>query len=533
MIKKLSKHSYFLFFLTLGLLIFTYPMLITNFDIMPGNGYDVKSFGYILEHIRLWVYQIYPHQSLWDAPFYYPIKNSLAFSDTLFGIAPFYIILRFFLSPLSSIQGILVVMCVLNYATFYYLLNKQLKFSPLASALGSFIFAFGLSRYYRTVHLNYLSQFYSILSIIFLLKVNINNTKLKNYGYFLLFTIFLVLQCYSCYALTFYLCLAGLFAIIIGLTFKDIRLAILNFFKRFYSQIISSIIIGLSLLYPLAHHYLIVNAPRTLDSVFTYLQTPLAWYRSLSILDSLVFNFSKTLPYIDKATSEEFSCSIGIITTLIALFGIYKFKKAKWLTYIVLFFIFLCSCKVFNFILWEYLYHIIPGAQGIRAIIRFSYITLIILSIAIAYYIDYLRTKNSNILYKLLLVFSIFIITIEQIPYKKDINSAWETYQWSKSEFIKEISNVIVNIPDEAKVINIKTDVINYQDISPYYEDIKKSLAQSTNDTLAIWCALLKRKYSFNGFSGLHITYPEDQFDNMYTITITRDMGHYHDFPEY
>ena len=85
-------------------------MLLSGFDLMPGDGTDAKTFGYLLEHSRLWLLHVYPHDTLWDAPFYYPLSNTLALSDAIIGIMPIYWISRLFLDELSSIQAVFIIM---------------------------------------------------------------------------------------------------------------------------------------------------------------------------------------------------------------------------------------------------------------------------------------------------------------------------------------------------------------------------------------------------------------------------------------
>ncbi len=135
------KWGFFSFFLFLGLIIFTYPMIL-NPDIMPGDACDVKSFAYILEHSYKWLLREPLHSSLIDIPFYYPSQNTLFYSDALIGIMPFYWGIRVFCdSAFSAVQILLPFMCLLNYSSFYYFLKKQLKFESLYSSIGPYLFA--------------------------------------------------------------------------------------------------------------------------------------------------------------------------------------------------------------------------------------------------------------------------------------------------------------------------------------------------------------------------------------------------------
>ena len=142
-----------------GLLIFSYPMLKSGFDLMPGDGLDSKSINYILENSFQWLIRTPKHEYFWTAQFYFPYENNITFSDSLMGIDPIYWVLRIFWKPFSAFQALYIVLSILNYSTFYYLLKKVFKFSDLSSSLGAFIFGFGLLRFFRSIHLNYYSQF--------------------------------------------------------------------------------------------------------------------------------------------------------------------------------------------------------------------------------------------------------------------------------------------------------------------------------------------------------------------------------------
>ena len=157
----IEKYGFFSLFLIIGLLIFFYPMFSSNFDLMPSNGLEVKYINYVLEHSWLFLKGAELHKSLWDMPFNYPIKNTLALNDTLISIMPLYWLNRaFFKNPFTALQSLLIILCILNYSSFYYLL-KEIKFSKLASSIGAFIFAFSLMRYFKMTDLTVFLQFYT------------------------------------------------------------------------------------------------------------------------------------------------------------------------------------------------------------------------------------------------------------------------------------------------------------------------------------------------------------------------------------
>ena len=231
-IATFKNYIYFIIFLIIGIGFFFYPMFQTNFDAMPGQGYNVKLYNYILEHSWLWLQQAPNHKYFWDAPFAYPNANTLAYNDSLMGIMPIYWFFRTMVSPFGALQLLLITLCTLNYSTFYYLLKKHINFSDLASSVGAFIFTFSILRSYKMDDINFFTQFFTILAIIFFLKIKKENTRIQNHIYFILFSISLVFQLYTCFMLGFFAIFIAFWTMIFGFLPKTGRDAILSFFKN-------------------------------------------------------------------------------------------------------------------------------------------------------------------------------------------------------------------------------------------------------------------------------------------------------------
>ena len=110
---KIKNIFYFLLFLCIGLFIFFYQIFFTNFDAMPGWNVDSRLVAYILEHSWNWVMGTNISNSLWDMPFLYPEKNTLAISDTYIGIMPFYWLFRCFIkNPFSVLQVLYILFSI-------------------------------------------------------------------------------------------------------------------------------------------------------------------------------------------------------------------------------------------------------------------------------------------------------------------------------------------------------------------------------------------------------------------------------------
>lgn len=515
------KWGFFSFFLFLGLIIFTYPMIL-NPDIMPGDACDVKSFAYILEHSYKWLLREPLHSSLIDIPFYYPSQNTLFYSDALIGIMPFYWVIRVFCdSAFSAVQILLPFMCLLNYSSFYYFLKKQLKFESLYSSIGAYLFAFSLLRYYRLCHLNYFSQFFSVLALIFLFKINKENQNSKNHLYFALSVLFLVLQYYTCFSYGYYFCFTGVFILLISMFFKNPREKIISFVKFFYKKILLYSFIFIISLSPLAYFYLSTGLTRDIEEVYFYMQPVSAWIRNLSILDS--FFLSDKLEYKDVYTAQELCASMGVITTILALIGVFKIKNYRYIFLITLFFIFLCSVQINGFVFWNIFYNFLPGTQGMRAIIRISLMTLFILPVGICYYLNFLKNKKTKPSI-VLLILSIIVIISEQIPYKYDIYSPWKTYSWSKSKFIEQINKYSKLIREDTELIYIGYSFKNAELLPESIAQDRMAIARIYANSLGVWVAMKVKKLSLNGYSGFSRTIDFDNSLNLQAEYVEYDL---------
>ena len=140
---KLKNFIYFILFLFIGIIIFFCPMFISGYDLMPGDAGDASLINYTFEHYWLWLHKVPQHQLFWNMPFYYPYLNTMAWSDVIAGGAVLYVPLRIFIkNPFTTLQVWLILICIINYTSFYALL-RRFKYNQLCSSVGAFIFAFG------------------------------------------------------------------------------------------------------------------------------------------------------------------------------------------------------------------------------------------------------------------------------------------------------------------------------------------------------------------------------------------------------
>lgn len=475
-INYLNKNRYFYIFLIFGLLIFFSPMFFSGFDLMFGAGFDVKISNYILEHSFLFLKGIDGHLSFYNAPFGY--ENIIANFDLLFAYMPIYWFLRLFSNPFTSLQILLMILCLLNYECFY-LFVRRLKFSRLASSFASFIFAFNLIRYYNFENIEYFSQFLSILALIFILKVNDKNSRMKNHLYFILFSIFLLLQFYTCFSFGFFLVFGLILFVLFSFFPKASRDYIIKFLKT-YQRFIFYYFIGIILLLtPFVYHVVLNEKIVEIAQALSEIKSFSALFRNVSFLDNLF------IPQNYISNYENLALSFGVLALVLGVFGLIKLKNKGALT-LTFFAIIFLSFSLSALIFYRWAYYFILMSENIKYIDNFIFVALLILSIGMAGLIDYLKNK------KYLLVLVIILLMFEQIPMNFDKNSPWKNYSWSKKEFLNSTNLLLDKIKDENIEILLVAKNINDKKYSKIDFEIKQKRANKLLDAQAIWLSAYK-----------------------------------------
>ncbi len=450
-----KKVFVFLIFLIFGLLIFFFPMF-NNPDLMPGDLKDARLVNYILEHGYLFFLNDDFHNSFWNMPVFYPNTNTLAYSEVLFAQMLLYTPFRMFFSPQTSLQIIVILMCILNYFSFFLLSKDIFKFNHTISSIGAFLFAFSLARYNQLEHLQLLSQFLSVFSLYFFLK---KPYKLSN---FIFSSLFLSLQFYTCYYFGWFMVFCAILAFFIMLLKKDTRDIICCFIKENKRNLLIFFTIFLISILPLFYHYISVKGGFELKHWFLFHK--FSFLFSYSILDSIFVlpNFS--------AYSIETVTGIGFFITLFVFIGWIKLKKYRF--QILLFSAVLISCFWLRGI-YDFIFTYLPSANAIRAGARSIFMLLIIYCYLICWFLK--ETKN-----KILFWIIVTVIILETIPYPVRFN-------WSKKEHNKRIEKY--HIDNNCRAFYIKSN----------NEDYKKNAYVWLD---AMWLSNKIKKPTLNGFSG-------------------------------
>ncbi len=253
------NNKYQLFILPIAMLcigLYLVPLNIygPDFSKVPGDLGDARFNNYILEHDHQYFTGIV--DKYWDAPFMYPYKNVIAFSDNLLGTAPIYSAFRLIgYDRETAFQLWLLGLFILNFVCCYWALNKWSKNSVLSS-VGAYIFSFSILLVGNIYNVQTIPRF--IVPLVFYWCWKYFNQK--DLKYFIYIGLGIVFQFYCAIYLGFLLLYALLFLFIAYLiVYKDFSL--FSQFKKLettgYHLLVISIICVL--FYPFIQPYISIS----------------------------------------------------------------------------------------------------------------------------------------------------------------------------------------------------------------------------------------------------------------------------------
>jgi len=146
----------FILLFSIGLFGYLLPA-VGYFTMIPGDLGDARFNSVVLEHGFQWLTG--QAAQLWSPSFFYPFERVLGLSDNHFGSGWSYALLRGFGLPREmAYVGWYLFGFLLNFATCGWVLRK-VNFSPLAAALGAFVFTFALPVLHQEGHAQLVYRF--------------------------------------------------------------------------------------------------------------------------------------------------------------------------------------------------------------------------------------------------------------------------------------------------------------------------------------------------------------------------------------
>lgn len=385
----------------IGVLATFYPTLISRFSrIQPDPG-DTRFVNYILEHsFQVLVNKDYVGE-LWSPPFFFPLKNVLAFSENMFGSAPIYWLFRALFDSVLAFQFWMITVVILCFICFA-LLMRHYKVNSWLAAFGAFLFAFGMPRVAQLGHEQLLPQFFTPLAFLFIWDFTRKPTNKR----LILALSLIYFQLLSTVYLGWFLLFSTVVLLLVvcsveRTTKKELRIYIQKHWTLFVTScVVWSILVALLFLPYIKAKQLIGGRPYS--EVIDILPEVGSWLRPIQ--GSLWWPLLSSDPENFMPWPIEHHLFLGFTVLLLTLFSIYVLANRQELLdverrllvktcLLVAGILFILSIRIDNFSLWWLIYKTVPGASAIRAVTRIALILYFYLLIAVLVCFDsYIKT---------------------------------------------------------------------------------------------------------------------------------------------
>ncbi|MFM9985545.1 MAG: hypothetical protein ACKVOK_09965 [Flavobacteriales bacterium] len=396
-----------------GLSLFTSHIIGFNFTHFPGDMGDGRLNMYCLEHAHRFMTGQTP--SLWEAPFMFPEKKVITYSENLVGSTPVYSVFRLFGADRElAYQLWYVAISILNY-TFAFLFLKSFTKNAFAAALGAFVFAFGLSLQSQMTHAQTFPRF-AIPLALWLTYLFYRELKLK---YFYLLLLAVVYQFYCSIYLGMML-LPVMAILIVSILIFQRKLLFERLRSRYWlATVVSAIAVsGFALIVLMWHYYQRSEGQpvKSLRDVWMTLPTPTSYFYSQP--GSLMWDgLSQVGADLPASWDHQLFPGIVCVICVIAFFIIICQKKKyiefnlperNWMLalLITMSIAFLLFLKIGGITLYTLLFNL-PGFKALRSLTRIINIELIFFACAVA--LVFLRLLQSEKLKKS--TWSLFLVS--------------------------------------------------------------------------------------------------------------------------
>ncbi len=394
--------------LILGLFASYYPVFLSGFKNIPGDAGDARFCHFIFEYGYRWISGQTHGLSFWNPPIFYPVTNTMAYSDVLLGAAPLYWALRWVGATENSAYLLWMIgVSSLNFLFFYVWLRRTLKFNWDSSVSGAFLFAFASSRLNFLGHPQLLPVFYAPLAAIAITELFRTSLKAKRRIWEAVLFFSVVAQLYAGFYMGWFLGLSLLIGFLLGLIWKKTRFHLLKVLKEDGMTIILLSLMSGVVLYPMASHYLAAARQLGLRTLENIREPKIqSWFYMGE--GSFLYSWQEKIRGFQVIADHEQRLGIGLLTLIFSIVGLIKTrdKISSKILAGILFIFFLCTTSFFrNGTLWRFLFPFVPGAGAIRALSRVGLAMLFIFSYGVSSFLESNKKKSSLLILLLMLFF--------------------------------------------------------------------------------------------------------------------------------
>lgn len=329
-----------------GVLAVHHPMLLSGFRRIQADRGDSRLIHYLLEHGYLWATRTPGHLHFWDAPFFHPLPNVIAYSDSLLSYGPFYWLWRSGgASPDLAFGLWMVLMTVLNYAAGLLLFGRGLGFGTPATVAAASLLAFGAPRVNQLNHQQMLPFFYGFLTLYALARLfrEGSPSPARRVGLWMLAAFGIAAQLYGGVYLGWFLTMGLALATLLALALPSSRGAVVAVARRDWWAVAASAVVGALAMTPFLIHYLpAAHEMRSVNTLFRrYLHPTFGSWWNVGEGNWFWGWLIARRPFVGKVLEYEHRLGMGFFTTAACAVGLYLGRRQPWCR-VAIGFLFVC-----------------------------------------------------------------------------------------------------------------------------------------------------------------------------------------------
>ncbi len=368
--------------------VFFVPLLATRG--VPGDLGDARFNMYVLEHIYRWLIGL--DRSLLSPPMFFPYPDTLGFSDTHFGSAIVYALLRVAgLDNLTAFTAWIDIGYVLTFLAAYYVLLR-LAVSPWLAAIGAFGFAFSLASIAQIGHAQLVYRVAAPFAFYFTYRYSQSGRPNELYGSIAAVSLQILINVY----LGLFTLIIAAILFVVGLFAGDRKIALGAFLKPLLVRrnhrpivVLVTLALAVSALAMLGFYgYVTKLYGITRDWAEIKPMVPRLW--SYLMMDYLPYwaPISQALPDVPMRSEHEIFLGVPLTALLLVtiLYVVAQFRSAaaelKVFTYTVVA-TFLLMTLFGHYTLYWFIGHT-PGFTALRAVARYQLVAAFPIVAAVA-----------------------------------------------------------------------------------------------------------------------------------------------------
>jgi hypothetical protein len=361
----------------------------SGFDRFPGTRGDTRLIAYLLEH---WYQSLSGHASLLSPAMFYPVKNTLGYSDVLLGLVPFDAPLRAAgVDIFTALAVAVVVVNVLNYALCFVLLRRVMRLSLLASCAGAFFFAFNDPKVAQPDHIQVQALFFLPIAagaLILLFRDMPNVSQRRAFALLAVAAVALDLELLTAYYLGWFFVFWAAIVLLLALVLAGTRRFLVSFARSYVRPLVGGIGVLVAGLVPFA----VIYVP-TIRAVgvqpYAAAVPDIPEPRSFLLAADHNYLWSGLTAHVLGGGDPDYGrrVSIGLVATIgwlalsaLALVLVRRHRHAEdaqrrgllalGLAILAVDVVLVLALQYHGHSPWWLVYHLVPGAQGLREVAR-------------------------------------------------------------------------------------------------------------------------------------------------------------------